>query len=253
MRIRWVRRPSTLLVVIMLFGTTILPSSLFASDYTEAAILAKLIQMYFLQEQMQDTASSTQRNTVSIASNTAAQLKELRNEWQKLSQSYGMADAYGDQSARLWSSDDWNAVLQQASGGNSARLQQLMQSYSKMYPRLKKGGQPIDPETLTDTTYQQSGETYNAALSTSAYTYDDINNQIKKIESLLAQVDNTSKNQNIKSSMDLNSRLVAELSFIQLQMLKLQSVHTQMDATKNQAEFNADTLDKQFVNYQLNK
>ena len=64
------------------------------------------------------------------------------------------------------------------------------------------------------------------------------------------QVDDASKNQNEKAAIDLNSRLVAELGFIQLELLKLQSIHTQLVATKQQSDFNADTIDKQFTEYQ---
>ena len=107
----------------------------------------------------------------------------------------------------------------------------------------------INEDKLVSTSYSQKGQTYKAALATSAYSYDDINNQIKKIETVLAQVDDAGKNQNEKAAIDLNSRLVAELGFIQLQMLKLQSIHTQMDATKNQGELNNDTVDKVFTEY----
>lgn len=203
-------------------------------------------------EQMEKMQAQMGVDTSNISSNTMNQLNEVKSEWEKLTQSYGMADTKADQNARLWSADDWNAVLQQASGGNNARLQELMQSYSALYPILKtEQGGTINPDKLVSTNYTQKGQTYNAALSTSAYTYDDINNQIGKVETLLADVDNTGKNQNEKAAMDLNSRLVAELAFIQLQMLKLQSIHTQMEATKNQSEFNEDTLDKQFTEYQL--
>ncbi len=205
-------------------------------------------------EQMQDVQNKMSMDTGNIAGNTLNQLNELKDEWKKLSQSYGMGDNADDKSARLWSADDWTQVLEQASGGNNERFKQLMQSYSQTYPVLQKGQTgTIDPKKLVSDTYTQEGKTYNAALSVSAYTYDDVNNRVGKLETLLAKVDDANKNQNEKAAMDLNSRLMAELGFIQLEMLKLQSVHTQMEATRNQGELNADTRDKQFTNYKFDE
>ena len=193
-------------------------------------------------------------DTGNISTATQGLLDQTNKEWAALTKSYQMADTQDDKNARLWSADDWQSVLKQASGGNNERLQSLMTSYSNLYPTIKNGpsGQ-INEEKLVATTYTQEGQTYKAALATSAYSYDDINNQIKKIEAVLAQVDDAGKNQNEKAAIDLNSRLVAELGFIQLQMLKLQSIHTQMDATKNQGELNNDTLDKAFTDYKLDE
>ena len=187
-------------------------------------------------------------NTGIISANSILQLKEVQDQWAALTKTYGMDDTKADQNARLWSANDWNQILTQAAGGNNSRFQQLMQSYSKMYPNLNNT-KHINATALVNTTYQQSGETDNAALATSAYTYDEINNHINNLESVLHQVDDTNKNQNEKAAIDLNSRLTAELGFINLEMLKLQSIHTQLDATQDQSEFNQNTLDKQFTGY----
>jgi hypothetical protein len=109
-----------------------------------------------------------------IVGNTQKQIDEQKNEWRALTQVYGMGDNRSDQNARLWSASDWQDVLQRASGGNSQRFQQLMQSYAGLYPVLQKGGSAVDPKALVNHTYTQTGQTYNAALSASAYTYDDI-------------------------------------------------------------------------------
>lgn len=191
-------------------------------------------------------------NTNNVSQNTLDQLTELKSEWKKLSQAYGMSDTKADQQARLWSANDWNDVLKQASGGNAQRFQELMRSYKTLYPTLEKGAaKPLDSSALTATSYTQSASTYHAALAASAYSYDDINTRIGKLENLLSSVDNERKNQNEKSAIDLNSRLTAEVGFIQLELLKLQSIKLQMDATKNQSEFNNITIDRQFTHYQL--
>ncbi len=191
-------------------------------------------------------------NTNNISQNTLGQLNELKSEWKKLTAAYGMSDSKLEQQARLWSANDWNEVLTQASGGNAQRFQELMRSYQSLYPTLEKGvAKPIDINLLNANSYKQSASTYQAALGASAYTYNDINSRISKLETLLSQVDNEGKNQNEKAAIDLNSRLTAEVGFIQLELLKLQSIKLQMDATKNQSEFNNTTIDRQFTHYQL--
>lgn len=191
-------------------------------------------------------------NTQSISQNTLNQVNELKSEWKKLTQAYGMSDTKLEQQARLWSADEWNEVLKQASGGNAQRFQELMRSYQSLYPTLEKGAtKPIDISTLNANSYTQSASTYKVALGASAYTYNDINARIQKLEQLLSLVDNEAKNQNEKAAIDLNSRLTAEVGFIQLELLKLHSIQLQMDATKNQGELNSTTIDRQFTHYQL--
>lgn len=200
--------------------------------------------------QIAKTETDIYGNTMDIVKTGQQQYTQAMTEWTAMTQSYGMKDTSADQTARLWSADQWDSVLQQASGGNNARFQELMQSYSNKYPILKDANQTINPAQLAGKTYTEEGQTYNAALSSSNYTYSDINTRIKKTENLLAEVDDVSKNQNQKAATDLNSRLVAEQNFNQLELLKTLSVQLQMDAMKNQKEYNNETLDKQFTHYQ---
>lgn len=200
--------------------------------------------------QIAKTESEIYTNTTDIVNTGKQQFDQSMSEWNAMTQSYGMKDSSSDQTARLWSADQWDSVLEQASGGNNSRFQELMQSYSSKYPILKDANQTINPAQLAGSTYTQEGQTYNAALSSSNYTYSDINTRIKKTEDLLSEVDDASKNQNQKAATDLNSRLVAEQNFNQLELLKTLSVQLQMDAMKNQKEYNNETLDKQFTHYQ---
>lgn len=234
-----------------LFMMTLLVTGLSAPVVTYASggdPITQIIDLLETMERDENLMSQYTKFDPDIASYTKGQLDQLQNQWKALTQSYGMSDTTSEQNARLWSANDWNQVLGQASGGNNTRFQELLTSYSKLYPNLQTQ-QTINDTTLTNTTYQQRGETDNAALAASAYVYDEINTHINNLETILHMVDNANKNQNEKAAIDLNSRLVAELGFINLEMLKLQSIHTQMTATHDQADYNGETLDKQFTDY----
>ncbi len=229
-----------LIIGVMLF---VLPLTCFASGDDP---LSEIID---IMNQLESIQSKISGDTSILSSNSTQQIKNLESEWSALTKSYGMSDTEAEQNARLWSADDWDQVINQASGGNNERFQQLMTSYSSMYPNVNSS-KNIKVKNLEATSYSQQGQTTNAALAASNYTYDEINDHIKNLETILHQVDDENKNQNEKAAIDLNSRLVAELGFIQIELLKLQSIHTQMDATKNQSELNDDTVDKLFINNQ---
>jgi hypothetical protein len=217
----------------LFFFAAALLSNIACADGEDVPLLTEMIGQ---NAEMMGFQSSLMANTITVLATAQDQFSQTTKEWGDLTKTFGMADSDEDKAARLWSADDWKSVLEQASGGNNDRFQTLMKSYSDKYPTVKTG-QTINAAKLADTTYKEQSQTTNAALSSANYTFDDLNNRIKKTEELLAQVDDPSKNQNQKASTDLNSRLVAEQNF------------TQLDATKNQGEVNSDTMDKILTHY----
>jgi hypothetical protein len=209
-----------------------------------------LSKLYGVQTDMlKDTGNIADLNQ-KISDLSEAQLKQLQDEWAALTKSYAMGDSESDREARLWSANDWQSVLNQASGGNNDRFQQLMKSYSEKYPTLASGGGAnMNMDSLVKANYRDTGKTLNAAMATSEYAYNDVNARIKKLETLLAYVDDEGKNQNEKAAMDLNSRLVAELGFTQLEILKMLSIDMQMNAMNLQEQQNLDTINKQLLKY----
>ncbi len=225
----------------LLIVLAMLPCPAMASDVTEAAMLLVLqaIAGYdaFIQTYT-DATSGTEKD----------ELTEIKSEWAELSKNYGMSESEIERENRLWSADDWNNVLIAPSSGNPAKFNSLKKYYSTNYPLLSDSA-PLKLTQLSKNTYQNQNKTYNAALVTSAYSYDDINNRINKLDSILKEVDDTDKNPNVKAATDLNSRLVAEVGFIELEMLKMQSISTQMQATHNASDLNGDTIDQQFFKW----
>lgn len=164
---------------------------------------------------------------------------------------YNMGNLYNsvhDQSERIWSNENWQRVLEQASGGNSARFQELLKSYRDKYPALSQTQiTSLNPNSLKTKTYQDNSRTNLAGLSVSEYTYNNVNDRIKKLQGLLNQIEQTP---NEKASLDLQARLLAEIGFVQLELLRLQSVQTQLTAMHNQGLTNGTTQDAGFVKWQ---
>lgn len=183
-------------------------------------------------------------------------LDETTAEWTALKAIYYMADTDADSDKHQWSDStaELNALLS-ATGSDSTKFSGSIEHYSGLFPLLTDLTDPkteeLDPSTLVNANYTQEGNTYRAALATSQYMYNNINTRISKIHELLGEVD--TKSVNPKAAIDLNTRLVAELAYVQLEMLKMQSVQMQMEASKNQGELNTDSLEKQFLSYDVSE
>lgn len=154
-----------------------------------------------------------------------------------------------DMNARLWSNDKWSDVLKASGGGNTQGFTQMQQHYSDMYPVVDKnkiGGDDIKDTDLIRAQYEQQKDISRAALADSAYSYNTINQHIQNIKSILSQISNKSTE---KASMDTNARLLAEVSYIQLEMLKNQDMQTQLMATESQGQVNGVSDESKFAQW----
>lgn len=148
-----------------------------------------------------------------------------------------------DVNQRLWSNSNWQDVLNNIGGGNAQAFSQYQQSYSTLYNGLvskEQLGQTLTDNDLIRTNYQQNQQISRAALASSEYSYNTINQHIQNIHDILAQLSQT---QTEKASMDMNARLLAEVSYIQLEMLRQQNFQTQLMATSSQGQ--VDSLSDQ--------
>lgn len=179
------------------------------------------------------------------------QLEQLRSQYQLLSQTYstaqsqlegiqqlkqfnsghygfgGMANGAADLNARQWSANTWEDALHNIAGGNPARYQELVNAYQKNHVILddatyRKGA---SSERLTQ---YKSNVAVNQAVSVQAtYAFNEVNRHLKAIHDLSNHID---KAANTKAAVDLNSRLLAEIAYIQTENLKLQTLLSQQAA-----------------------
>ncbi len=158
------------------------------------------------------------------------------------------------QYTELWSPDDWNQALQTASGGNGTRYEQLKAAYEEKNPSLVNhsiNDEAVDADKLVKNSYTQVAQTTTAALAVSQHAYEDVNERIRNLKKIMSFIDDQNVNQNEKAAIDLNSRLVAELGLIQLEMLRLQGAQAQMQASEAQDAVNHATIEKQMLGINL--
>lgn len=156
----------------------------------------------------------------------------------------GSSDLY----RRQWSNDSWVDVLRVSNNGHASAFSDAQRNYDRLYPVVSSDhiASTRSRDNLTRTHYQQSSEISRAALAASSYSYDQINEHIKNIHDILAMLENESSE---KAAIDLNTRLVAELGFIQIEMLRQQNIQNQLIATKTQGEVNGMSDQSQFMQW----
>lgn len=186
----------------------------------DAALLANAIkQLEQLHEQYRLLQSSYETSQ--------AQLESIRSLKEYNSGSYGFgAFENGLDALKSWQNptDNWKEALEHISGGNKERYAELVRSYEASHPMLSdtdfsKGATPNRAAQ-----YQYSKKVNKTISVETTKIFNEINMRLKNINKLSLKIDET---QNTKSAVDLNSRLTAELSYISVMNLKLQTLMSQ--------------------------
>ena len=184
--------------------------------------LAQLEQQYQL---LRDTYSNAQEQLDSIKS-----LKDYN------SGSYGYgAFENGLDALNGWQNpaNNWKDALENIAGGNQERYQELVRSYEASHPMLSDAEFAKGATTDHLTQYRYSKKVNKAISIEAAKTFNELNTRLKNINTLALKIDETP---NTKSAMDLNSRLTAELAYISVMNLKLQTLMTQQLAQNSANE-----------------
>ena len=148
-----------------------------------------------------------------------------------------------DLTNREWSPSSWQSTLQGLSGGNPARYQELVATYKKDHPSLSQSAYQQGASQAKSAVYSQDIQVNRAAVVNSTYAFNNIKTHLNTIHALSQKIDQA---KNTKSAMDLNSRLVAELAYIQTQELKMQILMNQQMAQASADSIAAKTASAKF-------
>lgn len=162
--------------------------------------------------------------------NAQSQLDNIKSLKEYNSGNYGYgAFENGLDALNSWQNpaDNWKDALENIAGGNKERYAELVKSYEASHPMASdvdfaKGSTPTRAAQ-----YQYSKKVNKAISVETTKTFNDINTRLKNINALALKIDQTP---NTKSAMDLNSRLTAELAYISVMNLKLQTLISQQMA-----------------------
>jgi type IV secretion system protein VirB5 len=137
---------------------------------------------------------------------------------------------------RQYSPNNWNDALKNIAGGNPTRYAELVRAYEANHPLLSDADFSKGASSARLNQYKQNTAVNKAVSVETTYAFNELNKHIKTIHTLSSEID---KAPNTKSAIDLNSRLVAELAYIQVMNVKLQTLISQQTA-QNSADMLAD-------------
>ncbi|MFI4983270.1 MAG: type IV secretion system protein, partial [Nevskiales bacterium] len=87
-----------------------------------------------------------------------------------------------------------------------------------------------------------------AAAGLSQAAYDQTLARMQRVQQYLAQINST---QDLKASIDLNARLLAEVNEALTQMIQLQAAQIQVQGSANAAQLRGKVQEAAFVPYQV--
>lgn len=171
-------------------------------------IALSLKQLNELQEQyriLRDTYESAQ-----------AQVENLNQLKSMNSGHYGFGDLNnGLDSLQSWQSpvSTWQDALQNLSGGNSSRYKELVAAYEKNHPALDESNFKVNSSPAQAARFKEDKAVNRAVLVQTTESYNEINKHMEALHKLSKQIEHSP---NTKGAIDLNSRLLTEIGFIQL-------------------------------------
>jgi type IV secretion system protein VirB5 len=191
-------------------------------------IILAMKQLNELQEQyrvLRDTYESAQAQVDNLN-----QLKSMN------SGHYGFGDLNNDlDTLQSWQSpvSTWQDALQNLSGGNSSRYKELVNAYEKNHPTLNESSYAQNTTPTQAARFKEDKAVNRAVLVQTTESYNEINKHMEALHKLSKQIEKTA---NTKGAIDLNSRLITELAFIQLMSLRLQALMSQQTAQDSLSE-----------------
>ncbi len=225
------RRCSTMLCTLLIMGALILPVTCFAViPVTDVDAIVHLLKNFNQLKSQYDLLHKTY-----VA--TQDQLDQARKLTQNSQGHYGWGGFMNGSQAlknRQWSPDTWDSTLRGLSGGNPARYQELLMAYKHNHPTLSEKDYQKGASQTQAKVYLQDVQVNRAVKINATYAFNNIKTHLNTIHRLSEKIDLA---KNTKAALDLNSRLTAELAYIQTQELKMQILMNQQ-----MAQDNADTL-----------
>lgn len=207
----------------------------------DAAMLANAVQQLKQLQEQYRTLQQTYDNAQQQLSTAQSQLDSVNQLKNFNSGHYEFGDlnnTLSDLKDRQWSPNTWDDALRNVAGGNPERYNELVKAYEKKHKTLddatfEKGA---SKEKLVQ--YKQAIEVNKAATVEGTYSYNEVNKHLKAVHDLSAKIE---KAPNTKSAVDLNSRLLAEIAYIQTQNLKMQTLISQQLAQDGASDIAADS------------
>ena len=202
--------------------------------------IANLMQA--LQEYMQLTAQLEQLQQ---------QYAQMQQQYQSLTGSRGMGNLLNsgvEQQMRQYAPASWQQSLQvlQQGGlpGNAADVASAAQRFAQNQGLTQTGTQVYPGSPADAQAYTASTSTAAAAAGLSEAAFNQTQARMQRVQQYLAQINSTP---DLKASLDLNARLLAEVNESLTQMIQLQAAQVQVLGTANAAHLHGKAQDAAFT------
>ena len=202
--------------------------------------------------------------TAQVSSEQAQQLSQLYKQYQELQQQYhqmqqqysAVTGSYGwggfnNSQSQLtqdhqWAPSDWKSALQGMSGGNPARYQQLLAQYKQAHPSMSQSSFAKGSDTNLAQSYNNQVQNNQASSTQATYEFNNINKHMQNLYSLSQQIDQANKNGDLKSAVDLNSRIQIEMGYINVEELRMQTLLNQQFSQSSATRISDENEASQF-------
>ena len=214
----------------------------YADPIGDGLILTSLGEQLTELKRHYDMLKDAKQTADNQLSNGVSQLDELKNLTSLNSGSYGFGDLQNslEDLKQRQGANTWDEALNNLAGGNSERYAQLAAAYERMHPTLsdEEYKQGASDERLA--LYKQNIAVNKAVTVQTTDAFNQVNKHLAQVHTLSLQIEGN-KNKNTKSAVDLNTRLLVEMAYIQTDLFKLQALVSQQAAQAQANEIAADS------------
>ena len=200
---------------------------------------------------------------VGVIAKTSAMIKQLSDQYETMKQQYttmqnqysAVTGNYGfgnwhnaanDLQGREFNAPSWQAALKGEAGGNPARYQQLLAQYKKNHATMNQSDYAKGASKTAATNYSNQVKTNQVSATTATYEFNDLNKHLKSLQELGKQIENAATNKDTKSAIDLNSRIVLEVGYIQVEEVRMATILNQQMAQASATQISQENAASQF-------
>lgn len=139
----------------------------------------------------------------------------------------------------------WNSILTLYQQGGGSGVGNIAKQLNKQFPIQTPSTVYPNANSIDAQYYQVQSQTALAARAASQFDYNNIQNEIANLQTLHDQINNT---EDLKSSMDLSNRFQYESTMLEIELLRLTALNSQVEAVTAQGQSNAVVDNANFSN-----
>lgn len=189
-----------------------------------------------------DALNATKEAAQNQLNNSQSQLEQLKDLSRFNSGSYGFGNLQNsiEDLKQRQGINTWEEALNNLSGGNSERYAALIAAYERTHPTLNDDDYHRGASDARLALYQQNKAVNKAVVVQTTEAFNQVNQHLLAVHQLSQEIEGK-KNTNTKSAVDLNTRLLVEMAYIQTDLFKLQALVNQQAAQAQASEIAEDS------------